>query len=299
GGLEGGRTCTEDSRRAHDTCIGATRNRMAMLGSPIYEVTSKQNGKHRFTIARLLEGDEKRLEVIVGPSVQTRVGLYPKTDDGRDKHLSGKPLFMDFGSTYNHSWTDSQGNRRSGQRPVLSPLTRLLNLPVKTADGTQWYLAVIQIARGTGKDAGNASATTAFYEMLVDGKNPLGFDRIEGDIYVQWSFGAEGNTEPSGVAWRGQHDPVSMIQHLAHKYMGENAHKRLHEASFNLARRKGLSALLFGVGVVGGTYTRGQDGGEVISALAKCYGLDLWWGSDGLLHIQNKYPSRDELLEKV
>src|SRR5690606_20580913 len=87
--------------------------------------------------------------------------------------------------------------------------------------------------------------------------------------------------------------------HLAHKYMGENAHLRLHEASFNLARRKGLSALLFGVGVVGGTYTRGQDGGEVISALAKCYGLDLWWGSDGLLHIQNKYPSRDELLEKV
>src|SRR5690606_39285912 len=118
GGLEGGRTCTEDSRRAHDTCIGATRNRMAMLGSPIYEVTSKQNGKHRFTIARLLEGDEKRLEVIVGPAVQTRLGLYPKTDDERNKHLSGTPSYIDFGGTYAYRWEDSQGNPHFEQRPV-------------------------------------------------------------------------------------------------------------------------------------------------------------------------------------
>lgn len=299
GVIEGVRTFTEDSRRAHYICIGATRNPMAILETPIYEITSKQNGKHRFTIARLLEGDEKRLEVIVGPAVQTRLGLYPKTDDERNKHLSGTPSYIDFGGTYAYRWEDSQGNPHFEQRPVLSSATRLLNLPVKTADGTQWYLAVIQIARGTGKDSGDASATTALYEILVDGKNPLGLDRIEGDIYVQWVFGAEGSTEPAGVAWRGKHDPVSMIQHLAHKYMGENAHLRLHDASFNLARRSGLASLLFGVGVVGGTYTRGQDGGEVISALAKCHGLDLWWGSDGLLHVQNKYPSRDELLEKV
>src|SRR5690606_6269022 len=162
GVIQGVRTFTEDSRRAHYICIGASRNPMSIQETPIYEITSKEKGKHRVTIARLLEGDEKRLEVIVGPSVQTRVGLDP----------SGAPVVMDFGSTYTHRWTDSQGNQRSEQRPVLSSLTRLLNLPVKTADGTQWYLAVIQIARGDGKDSGSASATTAFYEMLVDGKNP-------------------------------------------------------------------------------------------------------------------------------
>lgn len=297
--IQGVRTFTDDSRRAHYVCIGASRNPAAIQEIPIYEITSKKKGKYGFTIARLLEGDEKRLEVIVGPSVKTRIGLYPEMDDTEhNKKLSGTPYFMDFGATYTYRWEDSLGNQYSEQRPVLSSLTRLLNLPVKTADGTQWYLAVIQIARGTDRDRGTL-ATDALYEILVDGKNPLGYDRIEGDIYVQWLFGAEGSTEPAGVAWRGRHDPVSMIQHLAHKYMGENAHWRLHDASFNRARPEGLNALLFGVGVVGGTYRRGQDGGEVITAIAKCYGLDLWWGSDGLLHIQNKYPSRDELLEAV
>src|SRR5690606_36365953 len=145
-----------------------------------------------------------------------RLGLYPKTDDERNKHLSGTPSYIDFGGTYAYRWEDCQGSPHFEQRPVLSSATRLLNLPVKTADGTQWYLAVIQIARGTGKDSGDASATTAFYEILVDGKNPLGLDRIEGDIYVQWVFGAEGSTESAGVAWRGRHDPVSMMRSEEH-----------------------------------------------------------------------------------
>src|SRR5690606_19578556 len=153
--IEGVRTFT--ARQAHYICIGATRNPLAIQETPIYEITSNQRGKHRFTIARLLEGDEKRLEVIVGPAVRTRVGLYPKTDDERNKHLSGTPIFRDFGGTYAHRWEDSQGRVHFEQRPVLSSMTRLLNLPVKTADGTQWYLAVIQIARGTGKDSGDYS----------------------------------------------------------------------------------------------------------------------------------------------
>jgi hypothetical protein len=157
--------------------------------------------------------------------------------------------------------------------------------PVTAADGSTWHAAILELnVADRGGDFTDEDAIFRLCDWATAGR-----------LWARWPAGAEGDVDGTSDPWAGRHDPASLIQHLARYYMGADAHKLLHAPSFEATRQA------FGwagdTRDAGGSYTAGDDGASVISAIGKSWKLDLWWGADGRLHVAPQFLTQQQLTE--